>query len=148
MCGCGTAEAACTKANGLSAVYYQDFSGATVMRIDPTVNFSWGNGSPAPIIGADSFSVRWKGFVRAERWESHTFYTVSDDGIRLKVDGRVVVENWTRHGPTENRGTIAYASTDELEHVASVVSTQASRDADRAELGQLLPSVIELLSKP
>jgi hypothetical protein len=109
VCGCGTAEDACTPENGLSALYFdnQDFSGATVARIDPVVNFSWGRGSPDPTIGVDSFSVRWRGFVQAGRSESYTFYTLSDDGIRLKVDGQVVVENRTRHGPTENSGTIA-----------------------------------------
>jgi hypothetical protein len=108
MCGCGTPEDACTPDNGLAAVYFdnQDFSGATVTRIDPVVDFSWGRGSPDPSIGVDSFSVRWQGFVQAGRSESYTFYTLSDDGIRLKVDGQIVIENWTRHGPTENSGTV------------------------------------------
>ena len=41
--------------NGLSAVYYDnhDFTGATVSRVDPTVNFDWGAGAPAPGIGAE-----------------------------------------------------------------------------------------------
>lgn len=30
--------------------------------------------------------------------------TRSDDGIRVLVDGDVVIENWTHHGPTEDRG--------------------------------------------
>ena len=35
---------------GLSATYYNniDFTGTTVTRVDPTVDFAWGTGSPAP----------------------------------------------------------------------------------------------------
>lgn len=33
--------------------------------------------------------------------------TVSDDGIRVLVDGRVVLEDWTHHGPTEHKAQIA-----------------------------------------
>ena len=95
--------------NGLSAVYYdnQDFTGATVARVDPTVNFDWGAGAPAPGIGADTFSVRWTGQVQAQFSQTYTFYTTSDDGVRLWVNGQLIIDNWTDHAPTENSGTIA-----------------------------------------
>ena len=38
---------------------------------------------------------------------TYTFYTLSDDGVRLWVNGALVVNNWTDHAPTENSGTIA-----------------------------------------
>jgi hypothetical protein len=31
--------------------------------------------------------------------------TLSDDGIRVTVDGRIIVEDWTWHGPTRHAGT-------------------------------------------
>ena len=37
--------------------------------------------------------------------ELYTFYTTSDDGVRLWIDGRLIVDNWTDHPPTENSGT-------------------------------------------
>lgn len=37
----------------------------------------------------------------AGRWRVKT---LSDDGIRVTVDGRKVVENWSWHGPTEDQG--------------------------------------------
>jgi hypothetical protein len=94
--------------NGLSATYYdtRDFTGPSFTRVDPTVNFNWGTGSPATGLGADTFSVRWTGQVRAVSSGLYTFYTVSDDGVRLWVNGKQLVNNWTNHGPTENRGTI------------------------------------------
>jgi glucose/arabinose dehydrogenase len=94
--------------NGLSATYWdnQDFTGTTVTRIDPTINFDWEYGSPAAGIDINSFSVRWTGQVQAKVTGTNTFYTVSDDGVRLWVNGVLVIDNWTDHAPTENSGTL------------------------------------------
>ena len=74
--------------DGLAATYFNnaDFTGTTVVRTDPTVNFDWGSGSPAPAIGADTFSARWTGQVQPQFSETYTFYTQSDDGVRLWVN--------------------------------------------------------------
>src|SRR5262249_802748 len=45
--------------------------------------------------------------VQAQYSETYTFYTESDDGVRLWVNGQLLVDNWTDHAPTENSGTIA-----------------------------------------
>jgi glucose/arabinose dehydrogenase len=93
---------------GLSATYFnnQDFTGTMVSRLDPTVDFVWGTGSPAPAIGADTFSARWSGQVEAPSTGAFTFYTQSDDGVRLWINGQQIVNNWTDHSTTENSGTI------------------------------------------
>ena len=36
--------------------------------------------------------------------------TVSDDGVRVFVDGEKVLENWTHHGPTEDRAVVSLAA--------------------------------------
>lgn len=36
--------------------------------------------------------------------------TLSDDGVRVSVDGKLVVENWTRHGPTRDSGALTLPS--------------------------------------
>jgi glucose/arabinose dehydrogenase len=94
---------------GLVGTYWdnQDFTGAAARRMDPTVDFDWGTGPPAGGIGPDTFSVRWVGQVRAKVSGVHTFYTRSDGGIRLWVNGVLVVDNFTDHPLTENSGTIA-----------------------------------------
>jgi predicted ATPase len=33
--------------------------------------------------------------------------TVSDDGVRVRVDGKEVLKNWTWHGPTEDAADVA-----------------------------------------
>jgi hypothetical protein len=94
---------------GLSATYFDnaDLTGATVTRIDPTVNFDWGSAAPAPAIGADTFSVRWTGKVVADKAETYTFVTTSDDGVRLWVDGKPLIDNWTDHSKRDDTGQIA-----------------------------------------
>ena len=37
---------------------------------------------------------------------AYRFITVSDDGVRLRVNGKQVIDNWTDHGPTENDALI------------------------------------------
>ncbi|BDI30485.1 hypothetical protein CCAX7_25360 [Capsulimonas corticalis] len=52
------------------------------------------------------FSARWTGQIQPKYSETYTFSTVSDDGVRLWIDGKPVVDNWTDHGPTEDAGTV------------------------------------------
>jgi glucose/arabinose dehydrogenase len=95
--------------DGLMAAYFNtiNFTGTAITRVDPTVDFAWGTGSPAAAIDADTFSVRWTGQVEPQFSGQYTFYTHSDDGVRLWVNGQQIVNNWTDHALTENSGTIA-----------------------------------------
>ena len=92
---------------GLSGTYFNNsnFSGASVTRIDPTIDFSWGAGAPAAGVGADTFSVRWTGQIEAPYSGSYTFYTQSDEGIRLWINNVQLVNNWNSRG-AEDSSTI------------------------------------------
>jgi glucose/arabinose dehydrogenase len=94
---------------GLTGTYFDNanLTGATVVRVDPTVNYDWGTGGPASGIAADTFSVRWNGQVHPKASGLHTFFTSSDDGVRLWVNNQLIIDNWTDHAPTENSGTIS-----------------------------------------
>ncbi len=105
--------AACVGAgsgNGLRGSYYDGtaFNSLMTSRTDTTINFD-----PADDLGnlyaggGDTFSVRWQGQVEPRCSETYTFYTNSDDGVRLWVNGVQIISNWTDHGPTENSGTIS-----------------------------------------
>ncbi|HMJ13657.1 MAG TPA: DUF4082 domain-containing protein, partial [Polyangiaceae bacterium] len=93
---------------GLTAEYFDnsDFTNLELTRADPTLNFNWAAGSPSSALGADSFSVRWTGKVTPRYSESYTFSSVSDDGVRLWVNGQQIIDNWTLHAPTTNSGSI------------------------------------------
>jgi len=95
---------------GLLGVYYNgtSFSGTPLLaRIDSTINFELTSASPVPgIVPQDFYSVRWTGQVQPMYSETYTFYTTSDDGIRLWVNGVQLVNDWVRQGATEMSGSI------------------------------------------
>jgi hypothetical protein len=90
-------------ATGLLATYFDnmDLTGPTVTRTDPAVDFYWPN-SPAAGIAATTYSARWTGQVQTVEGGSYVFRTYSDDGVRLWVNGKLVVNNWTDHAGTYN----------------------------------------------
>ena len=71
------------------------------------ISFDFGTAAPASGVPTDGFQVRWTGQVTPAFTETYTFYTQSDDGVRLWVNDVQLVDNWTNHGSTENSGTIA-----------------------------------------
>jgi hypothetical protein len=92
---------------GLTGTYFDTatFTTQKLMRTDPTVNFGWGTGSPGKTIGADTFSVRWTGRILPTAAGTWTFYTDSDQGVRLWIDGTLVVDDWTAHTLREKKAT-------------------------------------------
>ncbi len=98
--------------SGLSGDYFSGTSLTTkvLTRTDATVDFQWGSAVPASGVPADNFSVRWTGQISPRYSGSTTFYTVSDDGVRLWVNGQLLINNWTNHGPTENSGSITLSA--------------------------------------
>ena len=40
---------------------------------------------------------------------------IRDDGLRVTVAGRPVIENWTWHGPTRDEGTFTQLADGEVE---------------------------------
>lgn len=94
---------------GLKGDYYNTIglTGAIYLsRTDATVNFNWGSGTPYRTIDGNTFSVRWTGYVQPLYSETYTFYTNSDDGVRLWVNGQQIINNWTAHSATENSASI------------------------------------------
>jgi MSHA biogenesis protein MshQ len=71
-------------------------------RVDAQVNFDWPE-APADGLPADQFSVRWSGTVQSPATGKFTFITESDDGVRLWVDGKLLIDNWTDHAPAEDK---------------------------------------------
>ncbi len=99
--------------SGLSAEYFNNrtLSGTPVLfRIDETVDFDWDNGGPGSPVGNNNFSVRWAGKILPLYSEQYTFFTNSDDGIRLWVNGIQVINNWTDHSVKEDNGTITLSA--------------------------------------
>ena len=98
-----------TEEYGLQATIFDNanFTGAEVQRVDQSIAFDWDNGSPEAIIGPDQFSIRWEGRVEAPTTGTYTFYTYTDDGVRLWINGQLLVDQWVDQGPTLWSGSIA-----------------------------------------
>ena len=87
--------------SGLKAEYFNapDLSGGTVVeRVDPQVDFKWTLFSPDPKINADWFSVRWSGMLRSPVDGVHRIGITGDDGYRLYLGGRLVLDRWNGQG--------------------------------------------------
>ena len=54
----------------------------------------------------DDYGLRFSGYISIETDGLYTFYTNSDDGSKLTIDGTLVVNNDGLHGPVEASGTI------------------------------------------
>lgn len=84
--------------SGFWAGYFdnvQEINGApTLVRTDPTINFDWNDGSPSPRVSTDNFAVRWTGRIQPPLTDTYTFHTETDDGIRLWVNNKLLIDKW------------------------------------------------------
>lgn len=94
--------------HGLIGNYFDnaDLTNPRMTRRDPEIHFDWGNGSPDPLIGVDSFSVRWTGFVEPLYSQRYTFYSKSDNGRRLWVNNVLIIDKWLNDWDSTYTGTI------------------------------------------
>jgi hypothetical protein len=82
-------------------------SGTPVERFDQNINFDWQGDSPIAGIGNDNFSVRWTSQLSAPATAPYTICAVGDDGVRLWVNGELLINDWIDSSAKERCGTIA-----------------------------------------
>ena len=89
--------------SGLTGYYCngRDFTGLVCLRRDSQIAFHWGEDGPGGV-GDDHFCIRWIGTLNAPSDGSYVFSTFSDDGVRLWLDNKKVIENWSDHAGTWN----------------------------------------------
>jgi beta-glucosidase len=81
--------------------------GAPVLtRDEKAVDFDWGMNPPAPGVSADDFSARWTGKLIPTVSGKYRFGATADDGLRVYLDGKLIVEDWTEHAPTTRTGEV------------------------------------------
>lgn len=88
---------------GIKAEYFnnQELRGepATV-RTDERIDFNWGRYKPTPQLNENAFSVRWSGKLRPVESGTYTLGFTADDGARLYLDGKLLVDAWSAN-PTK-----------------------------------------------
>lgn len=84
----------------------QTVSGSPVLtRQDPTIDFTWWGGSPGVGVPVDGFSARWT----KRQWFGlgrYQFSTVTDDGVRLYIDNKRVIDKWFGPANVEQTYTV------------------------------------------
>lgn len=93
------------KANGLKAEYFTNMNlegKPTKVVVNNQINFMWNDKGPFEDFQKDNFSVRWTGYVKAEKSANYTFDVTSDDGVRLYIDDELVINDWNDHAMHTN----------------------------------------------
>jgi hypothetical protein len=110
-----------TTGTGLTGYYYNSTSTAInagynpalfeaanlrLTRNDATVDFIWNNSSPGPGVNATYYVARWLGQVQPQYSETYYFVTRTNDGVKLWVNGQLIVDKWVNQGATDWTGAI------------------------------------------
>ena len=65
-----------------------------LVRNDGEVSFDWGDKGPAPGLPRDSFSACFTRSLDLEEGR-YLLRAVADDGVRVYVDGQLVIDGWS-----------------------------------------------------
>jgi len=87
---------------GAQASYYKgmNFEELVLTRTDPQIDFNWGTGAPDPAVGVDKYSVKWVAELEAAFSDTYTLWAQSDDGVRVWLDGELIIDRWIDQGAT------------------------------------------------
>ena len=95
--------------NGIEYEYYEgnflsvfDFKSMSPLKIGTLENFDL-----TPADKEDHYGFKFTGYIKIPAKGSYQFYTLSDDGSVLYINGKQVVGNDGSHAPLEATGTIA-----------------------------------------
>ena len=67
-----------------------------MQRAEPNLDWDWSSGSPGSGVNNDQFSARWTRYIDIPAG-SYRFYATSDDGIRVWVDNKLIIDQWHDH---------------------------------------------------
>ncbi len=84
---------------GLQAEYFDNtkLQGTPRVRKEEWINFEPANQAPDPFLPKSPLSVRWTGKLRPAVTGQYTLSLTSDDGCRLSIDGKMLIDAWPGH---------------------------------------------------
>ena len=100
--------------SGLKGDYYQGpkFDQYQFSRADPEINFDWmkkPTQSPGPKIPAfTDYTARWTGRIAARFSETYTFYAAADDGVRVWINHKLIIDAWSAHSLKQFSSTYTF----------------------------------------
>ena len=134
------------RGTGLLGQYYPNtsasspFVGSPLVRTDAVINFNWNSTSPDPSIPTANYTVRWTGMLQPLFSEPYTFYTTTDDGVRLWVNNQLVIDHWSPQSPTTWSGSINLQA---FQHYAIEMDYFQAQGGAVAQLGWSSPSTAQ-----
>jgi len=93
---------------GLRGDYYAgtNFERKIFSRIDPAIHFNWDRRNPGPGLSRSEYSIRWTGKLLAPTTGEFQFYAKVNDGIRVWVGNKLVLDSWHLNAYKQYAGSI------------------------------------------
>ncbi|MEO0900374.1 MAG: PQQ-dependent sugar dehydrogenase [Bacteroidota bacterium] len=87
---------------GLFGRYYDnpDLTDSVYAQIDPEIDFFWSNQKPVNQMEYSTYSIMWKGELEPPFSGNYALDFTADDGIRVWIDGVLVIDEWNDHAAT------------------------------------------------
>jgi hypothetical protein len=83
-----------------------DAMGTPVLtQVENSIDHAWGDKEVAAGL-SDSVSAVWTADLEAPFTETYQLITTSDDGVRLWLNGRRLIDVWTNHGSRDDAATV------------------------------------------
>jgi beta-glucosidase len=98
-----------TGAQGLRGEYFTNMTltgEPALVRTDAQIHFDWESGSPDSRLSSDRYSVRWTGALVPNVTGAYKLSITTDDGVRLWLDGKLVVDSWFDRGASADFFTV------------------------------------------
>lgn len=92
--------------NAYNAANIFDAPSLKLTRTDATVDYNFTTTPVGNGVTTTNFAVRWTGQVQPQYSETYYFVTKTDDGVKLWVNGQLLVDKWVSQGATEWTGAI------------------------------------------
>lgn len=89
------------KESGLKAEYFNNvnLTGTPVLsKVEKAIDFAWNDKHIYPELNVTNVSARFSGYIKPDKTRECTIYTLSDDGVRLYINDKLVISNWNNHG--------------------------------------------------
>jgi beta-glucosidase len=96
---------------GIKAEYFnnKDLKGEPAkVLIETQINNEWHDNAPIEGINKDNFSVRWTTTLKAAKDGNYVLDLISDDGVRLYIDNKLVINDWTDHAAQNPSANISF----------------------------------------
>lgn len=89
------------RVNGLTGHYHQNsksYGELSTVKVDPVIDFDWDWYKPADDFDFNDYDVTWTGVLVPPVSGEYLLGLQADDGARLYIDGRLVIDDWAAHG--------------------------------------------------